>query len=309
MKNRLFQTLLILAILALSAVFAAETGPITIEIPATALDSPEDFFASWGECLGNSQGGFPQYCNWLIATGATTHSALWAYLEREGCGPVAGNAEKRATILEFNIASVPDTAFISDVSLILQVDSVYCSEATDPELQCSDMLANTTRPSERLLDVTNLTDALGGNSGDKDYFYGTPVPDTGEISVHLNSDGISDFTDQLDDNWFALGLSICEFTASSGKSFVRFTASPSQKIRITYYNSMTVTVQTDFDGGHLTIDDSLVVTSPYSGPWHEDELHIINTDSVQTPGLGVKYLYRYWSDGGAKRHTIHISPD
>ncbi|MCD6501473.1 hypothetical protein J7L01_02635, partial [bacterium] len=89
----------------------------------------------------------------------------------------------------------------------------------------------------------------------------------------------------------------------------RFTASPSQKIRITYYNSMTVTVQTDFDGGHLTIDDSLVVTSPYSGPWHEDELHIINTDSVQTPGLGVKYLYRYWSDGGAKRHTIHISPD
>jgi hypothetical protein len=308
-KYKILPIILILLILGLTNTMGAEAGPITIDIPATVFASPEDFLASYGDCLGNSQGSFPLYCNWLIATDATTYETLWAYLEREGCSAFAGTAEKRATILEFNISTIPDSAFISNVSLIMQVDSVYCSEATDPELQCSDMLSTTTRPSDRMVNSVNLSDALGGNLDDKDYFYGKPVPDTGEVSVHLNADGKTDFANQLDDDWFALGISICEFTESSGKSIVRFKPKGFQKIRVTYYSSMAITVQTDFEDGQLTIDDSLVVESPYIVSWHEDDLHVVNTDSVQTPGLGVKYLYRYWSDGGEKRHTVHISPD
>ncbi|GEM_PF-2615000 len=303
-----FLALFIIAFAALSAL-AVGSGPITVDIPVSAFEDPTELLSSWSKCLGNYQGGFPQYCNWLIATGASAYDTLWVLQRREGCGALAGNAEKRVTILEFNISSIPDTAYISDVSLILQVDSIYTTTGVPPQIAASDMMASTTKPSERLLDATNLTDALGGNLVDKDYFYGKVVNTTGEVSVHLNTNGLEDFRDQLSGNWFAMGLYSCEFTESSGKAFVRLLPRAFQKIRVTYYSSANITIRTDFDGGELTLDDTLLVASPYIAPWFMDELHIINTDSVQTPGLGVKYLWRYWSDGGTRRHTIHINPD
>ena len=297
-------------IIAAGAVLSAP-GPITVEIPATPMAEPDTMVASWDKCFGNTQGGFPQYCNWLIATGTTTYDSLWIYLAREGCSAFGGDAEKRASILEFDISGIPDTATISDVSLILTVDSLHHSSGFSPQIQASDMLANSTRPSERGVGgaLTNLTDALGGNLDDTDYFYGKTISSVGSVAVHLNDSAIADFTDQLDDNWFALGMSICELTGENDEAFVLLGPRVEQRIKVTYYSPLNITVRTDFDGGELIIDDSLNVTSPYVPSWEEDEVHVINTDSIQTPGLGVKYLYRYWSDGGDKRHSIHISTD
>ena len=301
---------IILILTAIFNIFASSGEPITIDIPVTVREDPIQLVGFWDKCLGNYQGDIVQHCEWVVATGATAYDTLWIYQRREGCGIFSGEAEKRVTILEFNTTDIPDTAYISDVSLILTVDSIYNSAGAPPQIECSDMLANETRPSERLLDVTNLTDALGGNLGNKDYLSGTSVTSTGEFSAHLNNDAKTDLQNKLGDNWFALGLNITNFTESSGTALVRLTPRAFQKIRVTYYSSTNITVQTDFPDGELIIDDSLRVVSPHIAEWYEDELHVINTDSIQTPGLGVKYLYRYWSDGiDSIRHTIHISSD
>ena len=308
MKNRYFSFFLTILLLVLQA-FAAPHDPIVIDIPATVMDSPESLAGAWGNCLGNDQGSFPQYCNWIIATGSNDYSDYMVFEDREECSSFGGSAEKKVMILEFNIGVIPDTANISDISLFLDVDSISSTTAEDPSIQCSDMLATTTRPSERALGVTNLTDALGGNLGDKDYFYGSIVHGVGTHSVHLNSDGMTDFENQLDDDWFALGLSICDFMVENGTAVVDLADNNyAHYLRVTYYLPYEITVQTEFADGQVVIDDTLR-DSPYSAPWVEDDIHEIGVDSVQTPGLGVKYLYRYWSDGGDRFHNVHVTPD
>ncbi|RKZ31641.1 hypothetical protein DRQ36_01450 [bacterium] len=305
-KSIIVDTMLLLSI-AVSAI-AAATGGTTIEIPARIMAEPDTLPTSWDECLGLTQS---LMCSWLIALSMpAAYSDLKIMRGNDGCP--FGDAYKRAQILEFNISSIPDSAVISDIALLLDVTDIYTNNSFDPNLGCSDMLANSTRPSDRGIAErpTNLTDALGGNTGDRDYFSNVPVTSTGLITIHLEDYGKEDFTNQLDDDWFAIGLYIDALTGENDTAWVDLSdLRTDHKIKVTYYNPLNITVRNDFDGGEVVIDDTLRVASPYVADWEEDELHYIATDSVQTPGLGVKYLYRYWSDGGARRHQVHISAD
>ena len=303
-----FIVLATICLFALTSI-GAGTEPITIDIPVTVRESPAMLYSSWSRCLGDDIGGFPQYCGWTVALLPTPYDTLWAFEDRDGCGLMSGSAEKRVIILEFNINDIPDTAYINDVSLILDVDSVYNSEGGPVLIAIEDMLTNTTPPSARLLDLTNMNDALGGDIGNKTYFGAKAVNATGEVSMHLNADALADINNQLSEGWFAIGVRVTQFTPETGKAFVRFTPRINQKIRVTYYTSTHITVRTDFEGGIVTIDDSIRADSPYIGEWYEDELHIIDTDSIQYPFPGIKHMWHSWSDGGNKRHEIHISPD
>jgi len=294
------------------SLFAAESGGAIIDIPGhIRVDSDTILQASWDDCLWNEQGGLPFFCNWTVALFAQDEPDMQVMLGRDGCELFAGDAKKVCTVLQFNIEAIPDSSVVNDIVLELIVDSVYANSGI-PYLGCDDMLWNSTEPSGRGTGpvIDNLSDALGANVGNKEYFMNEAVASAGTLRIHLNEDGKTDFENQLVDNWFAVGLFIDNLLGADDTAFIGLSdIRTHHTLKVTYYPQLNITVRTDFDAGWVTIDDSIHTTSPFIANWEVEELHYINTDSVQTPGLGVKYLYRYWSDGGSKRHLISVSPD
>ncbi len=304
---------LILIVINAPAVFS-DSGGGSPSIPGRAeYDVDTTLTPSWDDCLWAEEGGILNgYCAWLIPTFANDQPDMQISRGNDNCGAFSGNARKTCTVLQFNIESIPDTSVINDIVLVLAVDSIYSTSGL-PSFGCNDMLISSTEPSGRGTGpvIDNLTDALGGDmSTNKDYFLGKTVSSPGTLRVRLNDDAKDDFEAQLVDNWFAVGLFIDALSGPDDTAYVGLSDTRiHHKLEVTYYPRLSITVRTDFDGGWVTIDDSIHTTSPYVANWETGELHYINTDSIQTPGLGVKYLYRYWSDGGAKRHLIHINPD
>jgi len=150
------------------------------------------------------------------------------------------------------------------------------------------------------LDIYN--DATNGNL----YFTGETVA-PGNMEIYLNAQGESDLKDQLTANWFALSVLLSDLLDDTDTCMVYI---PSSRLyhylRVTYNVPAACTVRTSFADGEVIIDDSLRRDSPFDTIWISDDAHYISVDSVQTPGLGVKYEYRYWSDGGARRHQIIV---
>jgi len=289
----------------------AESGGGVVETPGRAESEIETILsAAWDQCITGDEGEiWHLYCAWTIPLFASSLSDLQIMRGNNGCGLLSGEARKTSTVLQFNISDIPDSVVITDLVLVLVVDSIYTTSGA-PRIAGNDMLMEATAPSGRLLGplITNLTDALGGDLGNSSYFSDQAVATPGTLYVRLNADAREDFAAQLARDWFAVGLSVdylngANDTVCVGLSDVR----TNHKLEVTYAPRLSITVRTDFPDGWLIIDDSIRVESPYVASWAAGETHYINTDSVQTPGLGVKYIWNHWSDGGAKRHLVTVN--
>lgn len=306
--------MIIIALSALSGVLLGDAGGSHLDTPGFIEDDTDTVLTpSWDDCLWAEEGGVLNgYCSWLVPTFANRYSDVQVSRGNLDCGLLSGSARKGCTILQFNIESIPDTSIINDVTLVLVVDSMYSTSGL-PNLGCNDMLMNSTEPSGRGIGpvITNLTDALGGDiTTNNSYFTDQAVSSPGTLRVRLNDQAKEDFQDQLGANWFAVGLYLDNLTGSNDTAYVGLSDIRSHhKLEVTYYPQFSVTVRTEFDSGWVTIDDSIRTMSPYVAHWATGDLHYINTDSIQTPGLGVKYIWDHWSDGGDKRHLIEVHPD
>ncbi len=294
------------------SVFAGSGGE-TIEIPGWVESETETVLTpSWDLCVTGDEGNLLSlYCAWIIPIFAESISDAQIFRGNNDCGFFSGEARKTCQVLQYNTSAIPDSVIIDDIVLVLVVDSIY-STAGSPRIGGNDMLMEEEEPSARLLGplITNLTDALGGDLGNNEYFGDQVVASPGTIRVRLNEQACEDFEANLGENWFAIGLYLDNLTGANDTAYVGLSDNRNHhKLEITYYPKLSITVETDFDDGWLTIDDTLRTTSPYIANWATEENHYINTDSIQTPGLGVKYIWSHWSDGGAKRHLISVHPD
>jgi len=74
-------------------------------------------------------------------------------------------------------------------------------------------------------------------------------------------------------------------------------------------NKINVVVTTNVpDSSRVLVDDTLR-NVPYETEWIKGSTHTIETLSPQDMANGVKYLFNYWSDGGAQKHTVHSRVD
>ena len=68
-------------------------------------------------------------------------------------------------------------------------------------------------------------------------------------------------------------------------------------------NQVQITVQTNPVGRSFSVDGASY-TSSQSFSWNPGSNHTIATTSPQTPGAGVQYIWKNWSDNGTLSHTV-----
>ncbi len=280
-----------------SRIFASGNGSHEIIIPAEISLVSDSMSGDWGRCLYATH--TPCANTVVLGASATTN---WQIAQRRDCSGLAGSMVQHLVVLQFNTTGIPDSAIIEQAVLGLNVDSIRTNNGmANLHIQSRDMLDASGAPSTYGTDLQVYNDATEGNS----YFTGETV-DSGNVEIYLNAQGKTDLTNLLSDNWFALALLLDEALAATDtcKIYLK-TPEVQQYLKVTYQLPARVTVQTSFDGGNVIIDDTLNTASPYITTWISDDAHTIEVDSVQTPGIGVRYEYRYWSDGGARYHTVY----
>ncbi|MCD6532322.1 hypothetical protein J7K99_07755, partial [bacterium] len=274
-------------------VFAADT----LIIPPVRITAVDSSIGQWGRCLYDDY----LFCSTPNPTGVG-NTSTWQIAQKRNCSGFSGTYVQYVLILEFATGSVPDDAEIDQVILGIEVDSVYTNTGSNFHIQGRDMLDNG-RPSTVGSDIQLYADATDGNS----YCSGIAVS-PGVREITLNSTAIHDLDSLLPDNWFALSL-LPDEALGNTDTVIAFMATPETHyyLKVIYNASVSCTVRTDFDGGEVIVD-STTYSSPYTATWVSGDAHTIEVDSVQIPTAGVKYEFRYWSDGGERYHEL-IVPD
>ncbi|RKY88170.1 hypothetical protein DRQ11_04355, partial [candidate division KSB1 bacterium] len=120
-------------------------------------------------------------------------------------------------------------------------------------------------------------------------------------------------------DWYPSGTSVSvSATANSGYVFTGWsgdlsgTANPAsitmdgpKNITANFGLLVDVTITTDPSGLTVTVDGT-DYTSPHTFTWIAGSTHDIGVPSTQSAGIGVRYVFSSWSDGGARDHEITI---
>ena len=108
-----------------------------------------------------------------------------------------------------------------------------------------------------------------------------------------------------------VGVGTCSITANqAGTSDYNAAAPTIQDILITappLPANVTVVIQTTPPGLQFTVTDTggtATYTAPYSFSWTRNSSHTIAAVSTQSGGVGVRYAFSTWSDGGTQSHAV-----
>ncbi|MGB9561738.1 MAG: InlB B-repeat-containing protein, partial [bacterium] len=91
--------------------------------------------------------------------------------------------------------------------------------------------------------------------------------------------------------------------SSDDTNFVEFLLTSPTYIEWQWAEMINITVQTSISGGQVIVD-GVVYSSPYTARWVPGGSHTIGVPSPQPGPSGTRYVFSYWSDGGAQTHTV-----
>lgn len=67
-----------------------------------------------------------------------------------------------------------------------------------------------------------------------------------------------------------------------------------------------ITITTNIGSGTTVGIDGTTHNAPYNATWEQGSIHTIGVDSPQSKGVGLRYVFSYWSDSGAQNHQITV---
>jgi hypothetical protein len=73
--------------------------------------------------------------------------------------------------------------------------------------------------------------------------------------------------------------------------------------------TVSVAVTTSVGSGTQVIVDGSTVSAPRQVTWEDGSTHSIGVPSPQSAGVGSRYVYESWSDGGAQTHNVTVTSD